>query len=151
MFEGFGGILDLSLRMVAAVLLGGVVGIERRIHGRWADMRTHMLVALGAATFVVLALSTVTNGEERDPSTIIQGIAAGIGFLGAGTILKLTDQMEVKGLTTASAIWLSAAVGTAAGLAQYQVAVVATVVSLIVLLCFRPIEKRFEAPEERHD
>ena len=148
MFEGLSGILDLTLRMFAAVILGGMVGIERKIHGRWADVRTHMLVAVGAATFVVLAMCTVTDPASRDPSTVIQGIAAGIGFLGAGTILKLTDQMEVKGLTTASAIWLSAAVGTAAGFAEYGVAIVATLMTLIALACFRPLEKRFESPEE---
>jgi putative Mg2+ transporter-C (MgtC) family protein len=142
MFDGLWGVVDLVVRLSLAVVLGGLVGIERQIHGRWAGLRTHMTVAMGAATFAVLALSVAGENSTADTTRVIQGIAAGIGFLGAGTILKLSDQLEVKGLTTASAIWLAAAVGTAAGLAQYSVAVVATLITLIVLALLRPLEKR---------
>ena len=148
MFAGFDGFIDLLLRLFVAVILGGLVGVERRMHGHWADIRTHMTVAMGAATFTVLALSISPEDSMRDPTRVIQGIAAGIGFLGAGTILKLSDQLEVKGLTTASAIWLAAAVGTGAGLAQYSIAITATVISLAVLFLVRPLEKRL-APRKQ--
>ena len=143
MFE-LDGIGDLVLRLLLAAGLGGLLGLERQIHGRWAGLRTHMTVAMGAATFTLLALAVSGANERADVTRVIQGIAAGIGFLGAGTILKLGDQMEIKGLTTASAIWLTAAVGVAAGLAEYAVAIAATLITLIILALLRPLEKRFE-------
>lgn len=148
MFDGFQGISDLVLRLLLAAVLGGLLGLERQFHGRWAGLRTHMTVAMGAATFTVLALTVSGANAMADATRVIQGIAAGIGFLGAGTILKLSDQLEIKGLTTASAIWLTAAVGTAAGLAEYAVAIAATLISLIVLAALRPLEKRFDESEE---
>lgn len=144
MFEGVWGIGDLVLRLLLAAVLGGLLGLERQIHGRWAGLRTHMTVAMGSATFTVLALAVAGTNTMVDATRVIQGIATGIGFLGAGTILKLSDQLEIKGLTTASAIWLTAAVGTAAGLAEFSVAIVATLLSLIILAVLRPLEKRFE-------
>src|SRR5262245_34929713 len=102
----------------SAVLCGGLIGLERELHGRWAGLRTHMMVAMGAAVFV-LAVSPQGGSEV---ARIIQGIAAGVGFIGAGTILKLTDKLEVKGLTTASSIWLAAAVGTASGTGYFLLA-----------------------------
>ena len=144
MFDDIWGIVDLVCRLMLAVVLGGLVGIERQFHGRWADVRTHMTVAMGAATFTVLALSVASPNSMADATRVIQGIAAGIGFLGAGVILKLSDQMEVKGLTTASAIWLAAAVGTAAGLGEYAAAIASTVITLVMLVVLRPFEKRFK-------
>jgi putative Mg2+ transporter-C (MgtC) family protein len=144
MFNDLPGIIDLVVRLLTAVGLGGILGIERQFHGRWAGLRTHMTVAMGAATFTVLALSVVGDESKGDLTRVIQGIAAGIGFLGAGTILKLSDRMEVKGLTTASAIWLAAAVGTAAGLGEYAVAIATTVITLVILGLFRPLEKYFD-------
>ena len=144
MFNGIWGVGDLVLRLSLAAVLGGLVGIERQFHGRWAGLRTHMTVAIGAATFTVLGLSVAGENSTAAATRVIQGIAVGIGFLGAGTILKLSDQLEVKGLTTASAIWLAAAVGTAAGLAEYSVAIAATLITLIILALLRPLEKRFD-------
>lgn len=152
MFDGWWGIGDLTMRLLLAAVLGGLLGLERQIHGRWAGLRTHMTVAMGAATFTVLALTVAGENQLVDATRVIQGIAAGIGFLGAGTILKLSDQMEIKGLTTASAIWLTAAVGTATGLAEYGVAVAATLITLVILAVLRPLEKRFEDQgTEDHD
>ncbi len=130
------------LRIGAAALLGGLIGLERQIHGHWAGLRTHIAVALGAAVFTLVGLG-VAPPPSPDATRVVQGIAAGIGFLGAGTILKLSDQMEVKGLTTASSIWLTAAVGTAAGLAMFSLALSTTVLTLLVLAVLRPLEKRF--------
>jgi putative Mg2+ transporter-C (MgtC) family protein len=130
-------------RIGAAALLGGALGLEREWKGHWAGLRTHMMVSIGCAIFVIAGMSLA--GEHGDAVTrVIQGIAAGIGFLGAGTILKLDQKQEIKGLTTASSIWLAAALGTAAGLAEYALAVAAALISLFVLGVLGPIEKFFE-------
>ncbi len=136
---------DATLRLTVAVVLGGLIGIERQVHGRWAGARTHMMVAMGAAIFIMAGQLAAGEGSQRDVTRIVQGIAAGVGFLGAGTILKLSDRMEVKGLTTATSIWLSAALGTVAGLSHYPLAAAGTVVSLLVLAMLRPLEKSFDA------
>jgi putative Mg2+ transporter-C (MgtC) family protein len=133
---------DLT-RLGAAALLGGALGFEREWKGHWAGLRTHMMVSIGCAILVVGALDVA--GAQREAVTrVIQGIASGIGFLGAGTILKLDKKQEIKGLTTASSIWLAAALGTTAGLAQYALAVAAAVISLFVLGVLGPAEKFFE-------
>lgn len=133
---------DLA-RVGAAALLGGAIGLEREWHGHWAGLRTHIMVAIGAAIFVIGG--TTAHGQGIDgPSRVIQGVASGIGFLGAGTILKLSDKMEIKGLTTASSIWLAAALGVAAGLAEYALAVASAAISLFVLGVLGPVEKFFE-------
>jgi putative Mg2+ transporter-C (MgtC) family protein len=112
--------LAIVIRLVAAALLGAVVGAEREAEGKAAGLRTHMLVALGAALFVIaprqagLAISNLNS--------VVQGVAAGIGFIGAGTILKLPARREIQGLTTAAGIWLTAAVGVAAGIGPLWVA-----------------------------
>ena len=133
---------DLA-RVGAAALLGGAIGLEREWHGHWAGLRTHIMVAIGAAIFVIGG--TAAHGQNIDgPSRVIQGVASGIGFLGAGTILKLGDKMQIKGLTTASSIWLAAALGIAAGLAEYALAVASAAISLFVLGVLGPIEKFLE-------
>lgn len=128
------------VRLFIAVVLGGVLGMDRQLHGRWAGIRTHMMVSLGAAIFTIAALTTAPN-DSNDVTRVIQGIAAGIGFLGAGTILKLSSEVEVKGLTTASSIWLAAALGAVAGLGQFALAVAAGLMSLFVLAMLRPLTK----------
>src|SRR3954463_13954404 len=103
---------DLT-RLSVAILLGGVIGLEREWKGHWAGLRTHILVAIGCAIFIIAGMDIV--GRESEAVTrVIQGIASGIGFLGAGTILKLDQKEQIKGLTTASSIWLPAALGGAA-------------------------------------
>ena len=100
------------------------MGLEREIHRRWgAGLRTHMLVAIGAALFV-LAGDSLTHHSTEATTRIVQGIAAGIGFIGAGTILKLTERQEVKGLTTAGSLWLAAGVGIFATLTSFIAALV---------------------------
>jgi len=133
---------DDAARLGAATLLGGAIGLERELKGHWAGLRTHIMVSLGCAIFVIGGLNL--SGEQSDAVTrVIQGIAAGVGFLGAGTILKLNEKQEIKGLTTASSIWLAAAVGTVAGLAEYALAVASALVCLFVLGVLGPIEKLF--------
>lgn len=137
-------LIDSFGRLGAAVLLSGLVGIERRFHGHWADPRTYMAVAIGAAVFAIIG-QHVAVADPAAVTRVIQGIAAGVGFLGAGTILKLSGQLEIKGLTTAGSIWVAAALGTACGLALYSLALTGTFISLLVLALFRPLEKRFDA------
>jgi putative Mg2+ transporter-C (MgtC) family protein len=126
--------LDLSIRLVVAGLLGLAVGFEREIHGHPAGLRTHMLVALGAGLFTILSaegFGTSSPTTPIDPTRIAAQIVSGIGFLGAGAILK--DGIVIRGLTTAASLWAVAAVGMAAGAAQYVIATVATVVILVSL------------------
>lgn len=119
------------LRLVLAVLLGGLLGWERESQGKSAGVRTHMLVCLGAALFV---MSLEQDGAEHDAmSRVIQGIAAGIGLLCAGTILKGRNTGDVKGMTTAAGIWTAAAIGVAVGLGREATAVLGTLLALIVL------------------
>ena len=126
-----GHLAIVLLRSVMAVVLGGIVGMQREKVGKPAGLRTHMLVCLGTAV-VVLACSGA--GMDMDGlSRVIQGIVTGIGFVGAGTILKLTDQREIQGLTTATGLWMTAAIGVACGLGTLGLAVIATVLTVIVL------------------
>jgi putative Mg2+ transporter-C (MgtC) family protein len=142
-FWEFPAFYDDLARIGAAAFLGGAIGLEREWHGHWAGLRTHMMVAIGAAIFVIGG--STAHGQNVDgPSRVIQGVASGIGFLGAGTILKLSDKMQIKGLTTASSIWLAAALGIAAGLAEYSLATAAAVISLFILGVLGPIEKFLE-------
>jgi putative Mg2+ transporter-C (MgtC) family protein len=140
---------DDVTRIGAAALLGGALGLEREWHGHWAGLRTHMMVAIGCSIFVIAGLN-IAGDEHQAVTRVIQGIASGIGFLGAGTILKLDKKQEIKGLTTASSIWLAAALGTAAGLAQFNLATASAVISLFVLGVLGPIEKHLERRHKVH-
>ena len=120
----------ILLRLTLAALLGGLLGIEREQKGKAAGVRTHMLVAMGAALFVLLGQQS--GMSSADLSRVMQGVIAGIGFLGAGTILKGDDEEKVKGLTTAAGIWLTAAIGVAAGLGRESTAVLSTLLTLAI-------------------
>ena len=137
----------VALRLAAAAVLGGLVGAEREWVGKAAGLRTHMLVALGAAVFV-LAPSEGGLGEG-DIGRIIQGIAAGIGFIGAGTILKRTDRNEIKGLTTAAGIWLTAAVGVAAAVAPLWLPALGVACAVVILYALAAIERKFGTPSSQ--
>jgi putative Mg2+ transporter-C (MgtC) family protein len=108
------------------------------------------MVSIGCAILVTSGLEAAGPEHKESVTRVIQGIASGIGFLGAGTILKLDKKQEIKGLTTASSIWLAAALGTTAGLAQYALATAATIISLFVLGVLGPVEKFFEKRQERN-
>jgi putative Mg2+ transporter-C (MgtC) family protein len=136
-----GPLLRVVVRLVAAAVLGGLLGFERQYEHKQAGLRTHMLVALGAALFTAAPLVSGVGAEHV--TRIIQGVAAGIGFVGGGTILKLTDQHEVRGLTTAANIWLAAAVGVAAGAGWLVPATVGTVLALAVLYLLGRVEYWF--------
>lgn len=134
---------DLLLRLAVAAGAGGLLGFEREIRGRWAGLRTHMLVAMGAAAFMA-ASAQISGDTAPEISRVMQGVAAGIGFIGAGTILQLSDRLQVKGLTTAGSIWLAAALGAAAGLQLYALAAAGTLIAILVLVLLRPLDKWFE-------
>ena len=130
------------VRLLAAALLGAVVGFERERAGKAAGLRTHMLVALGAA---VLMLAGAESGmTSSDLSRVVQGVITGIGFLGAGSILKSEEQREIRGLTTAAGIWLTAGVGVAAGLGRWGTAAVAVAASWIILGLLSRLERRLD-------
>ena len=121
----------VALRLTLAMLLGGLLGFERESHGKAAGIRTHMLVCTGAALFVLG--SELTGGGDDAMSRVVQGIVAGIGFLGAGTIIKGERMHDVKGLTTAAGVWMTAAVGVCVGLGLEATAVLATLIMLFIL------------------
>src|SRR5690554_2615223 len=121
----------VSLRLLLAALLGGLLGFERESHGKAAGIRTHMLVCSGAALFVLG--SELVGGGDDAMSRVVQGIVAGIGFLGAGTIIKGERMHDVKGLTTAAGVWMTAAVGVCVGLGLEATAVLATLIMLFIL------------------
>jgi putative Mg2+ transporter-C (MgtC) family protein len=122
----------VGLRLVVAAILGAIVGLNREHLHKAAGVRTHMLVALGTALFSVAPF--LAGGGEHEVSEVVKGIAAGIGFLGAGAILKPTQGPgDVRGLTTAASIWLVAAVGVASGVGWFSSATVATLLGWIIL------------------
>ena len=136
-------LIHVVIRLLAATLLGSVIGFERERAGKPAGLRTHMLVTLGTAVFV-LACSGVGMSLEGQ-SRVIQGIVTGIGFIGAGSILKLSEQRDVQGLTTASGVWMTAAIGVAVGLGSLGVAILSAIFTLVIL----SLAKRFEPPDDR--
>ena len=135
--ELMGGLPDrrqlayVLIRVIAATLLGAIVGLQRERAGKPAGLRTHMLVSLGTAVVVLAGSGAGMNTDGL--SRVIQGIVTGIGFVGAGAILKLTDQREIQGLTTAAGLWITAAIGVAVGLGALGLAVIGTVLTVIVL------------------
>lgn len=119
------------IRVIAAILLGGFLGIERERAGKAAGFRTHMLVCLGTA--VVVLACTEAKMSVEGLSRVVQGIVTGIGFIGAGSILKLSEQREIKGLTTAAGLWMTAVIGITVGLGALGLAVIGTLLTLLVL------------------
>ena len=119
---------DILLRLVIAALAGGIIGFERKKVHKPAGIRTLMLVSIGAALFTIVSVEAFTDG---DPSKIIAGIVTGIGFLGAGTIFRAENQ--VKGLTTAASMWAVAAIGITAGLGEYTLMVITTILVYFIL------------------
>ncbi|KAB2517136.1 MgtC/SapB family protein [Pseudomonas koreensis] len=141
----------ITVRLVMAAILGGILGFEREHKGKAAGVRTHMLVALGAALFVLVPQ---TSGAESDAmSRVLQGVIAGIGFLGAGTILKNQqgDESHVKGLTTAAGLWMTAAIGVAAGLGKEATALLSTILALAIFSVMPYVVRVFEKDVDKND
>ena len=143
--ESFTG--NYIFRLLAACLLGGAIGFERDIHGRAAGLRTNMLVSTGAALFMLVSIAVADiysggpedTGLRVDPSRIAAQIVTGIGFLGAGAIIK--EGFNIRGLTTAACLWVSAGVGMAAGAGLFEMAILVTLVGIFTLVVVNRFEK----------
>ena len=134
----------VAVRLVLAAVAGAVIGLQRQHAHKPAGLRTHMLVALGSAVFVLVPMEL--HVPIGDVGRVIQGVAAGIGFIGAGAILKRTDEGDVLGLTTAAGIWLTAAVGVAIGLGGIGIALIATLLTWFILSVVVHLEKWLGEP-----
>ncbi|MBS0240998.1 MAG: MgtC/SapB family protein [Proteobacteria bacterium] len=128
---------DIAIRLGAAVVIGGAIGIDRNLHHKPSGLRTLALVALAAAALVIAMAPA-----HDDVSRVIQGVVSGVGFIGAGVIIHRPSGEKVEGLTTAAAIWVTAALGMLCGYAQWRIVVVATVLIFVVLFFGGPLEKR---------
>ena len=136
----------LAARLIVAAVLGAVIGLEREYHDHPAGMRTHLLVSVGAAAFTILSIEAFA-APGADPARIAAQIVTGLGFLGAGAILK--DRGAIKGLTTAASLWAVAAVGMASGVAAWGVAIATTTIVVISLWPLHEIERRIVARRDR--
>lgn len=125
------GVFRVALRLLLAAALGALLGYEREHRGKAAGVRTHMLVAMGATLFVLVPQQA--GASQSDLSRVIQGLTAGIGFLGVAAIVKGRDDTQIYGLTTAAGIWMTAAIGVAAGMGREATAIFSTVLAFIVL------------------
>ncbi len=132
----------VCVRLTIAAVLGGLLGFEREQKGKAAGVKTHMLVSLGSAIFVLIPLQAGVQPAEL--TRVIQGIVSGIGFLGAGTILKAGSEERVKGLTTAAGIWMTSAIGMTAGLGHEASAVVCTLLALVIFALMPRMMRRWE-------
>jgi putative Mg2+ transporter-C (MgtC) family protein len=137
--------MDLFLRILLAAGLGAAVGLERELSDQPAGFRTHILVSLGAALFTIagafgIAALTGEASTQFDPTRIAAQVVTGIGFLGAGAIIQ--QGVNVRGLTTAASLWVTAAIGLAVGLGNYEAAVMTTAVAIVALVVLKPIERR---------
>jgi putative Mg2+ transporter-C (MgtC) family protein len=130
---------QVTIRLLAALLAGAVVGLQREHSHAAAGLRTHMLVSMGVTMFVFIGADAGMSQDSQ--SRVIQGIATGVGFLGAGAILKMRDSLEIHGLTTAAGVWMTAAIGVAIGLGRLGVAAIAVVFAWFALA----IVVKFEA------
>ncbi len=131
-------IARLTVRLLLAVILGGVLGFQRAEAGKAAGMRTYMLVTLGAA--IVVLLPQLAGMSSADLSRIIQGIVTGMGFIGGGVILKMSEEHKIVGVTTAASIWLTATIGIAAGTGRLSLAIVGTILGFVILTILGPLE-----------
>lgn len=134
---------DVVLRLVVAAVAGAVVGWNREREDKPAGLRTHMLVSLGSAVFTVAMLDMMrAGGHSGDPSRIVQGIATGVGFLGAGSIMQ--SGRTIRGITTAAGIWVVSAIGMACGAGQYVICLASVLLTLAILSLVVRLERRIQ-------
>ncbi|MWJ29495.1 MgtC/SapB family protein [Halomonas sp. ZH2S] len=149
-FNDLGELVVVVIRLLLAALLGGLLGLERQQSGKAAGVRTHMLVCMGAALFILIPQQAGISDSEM--SRVIQGVIAGIGFLCAGSIITGKDEQGATGLTTAAGIWFTAAIGVSVGLGREQTAVLCTLLAWLVLYVVpffsRSIRKKKPASSE---
>ena len=140
------------IRLVAAMLMGGMVGVQRESTRKPAGLRAHVLVSVAAAAFIIACSASGMSSDGL--SRVIQGIVTGIGFIGAGTILKLSEEHRIKGLTTAASVWMTAAIGVVVGLGSLGIALMVTTLALVILSLARlehSIEDRGRRPGKQSD
>lgn len=142
----------IMLRLTISVILGSLIGLERQMHRRSAGLRTHILVSLGSCLIMLTSLYVFDIYKEIatvDPSRIAAGVITGIGFLGAGAIIRAGE--GVRGLTTAASLWVVAAIGMAVGIGFYQASLYATLIALVVLFVLRFIERALDNDLSHHN
>jgi putative Mg2+ transporter-C (MgtC) family protein len=130
---------ELVQRLLTAALLGAALGFERELRHKEAGLRTNILIAIGSALFTLMSYELARDVPGADPGRVAAQIVTGIGFLGAGAIMRTNG--GIQGLTTAATVWVNAAVGVAAGGGEYHLAFIATTVTLVVLLVLQPLER----------
>ena len=143
-----GQLVRLVLRLTVAALLGGLIGYERKAAGKHVGPRTHMLVASGSALFVLIPQQA--GMPLSDLSRVLQGLLAGIGFLGGGAILKSPEQGRVQGMTSAAGIWMVAAIGVAVGLGRIASAIVAALFAYLILSFLYRLERKMDVENGDH-
>ncbi len=148
-FHDASEVLRVALRLILACLLGAILGLQRERSGKAAGVRTHILVAAGSALFVLA--SREFGLSDDSVARVIQGLITGIGFLGAGAILKLEERREIEGLTTAAGIWMTAGIGLAVGLGRFGLALIAVFLAWFVLAIVIKAERwvNRDVPEDR--
>ena len=132
--------LDVSLKILTSAFLGGLIGLERESNGKDAGVRTYSLVCLGSALVMIVSFGITKGQAGADPSRIAAQVVSGIGFLGAGAILR-SEKGSIKGLTTAAGIWTAAGIGLACGLGMYYAAMFATGFTLFILVVFSRVDR----------
>jgi putative Mg2+ transporter-C (MgtC) family protein len=140
--------LALMLRLLLATVLGAAVGVNRELRQKPAGLRTHALVALGAGLLTIIGLALTAFGGSHDPNAIsrlIQGIVTGVGFIGAGVILRRDDSKGIHGLSTAASIWIVAAVGVAAGCGLWRSALTTIALALAILVLGGTVDRALHA------
>lgn len=133
-------LLPLVIPLGVAALAGGLIGIEREMRSKSAGFRTMILISVGSCLFTLLSVKM--GGPDNESTRIAASVVAGIGFLGAGVIIK--DGVSIRGLTTAASVWVASSIGMAAGVKEYELVGVVVVIALVVLWAFPPIERLFE-------
>lgn len=142
--------IDFAVRLVVAAGMGMALGVERELREQAAGLRTHILVAIGACLFTIVSAYGFEGFEGSapvDPSRVAAQIVTGIGFLGAGAIMR--EGLSVRGLTTAASLWITAAVGMAVGVGMYWASGVAVAITIVSLLALRPFRRRLRGRAER--
>lgn len=141
-------LVKITVRLVISCGLGAVLGLEREVRGRQAGLRTHMLVALGCTLFTVIPL---LEGGSEALSQTVRGVTAGIGFLGAGAILKQESEKRISGITTAAGIWTTAAMAVAVGAGYVGVAIVATALAWMILYFLNNVAEPIQSHDGRQE
>jgi putative Mg2+ transporter-C (MgtC) family protein len=149
-WHGSTSLTQVAIRLVVAVIIGGIIGWDRQRSAKPAGMRTHMLVSLGSASFTLLGFEVGAYLPERqgagfDPTRVLQGVVGGIGFLGAGAIIR--SQGRVSGITTAASVWVAGALGAAAGTGAFMLALTTTLLTFLVLVGVEKLERRLGSRE----